>query len=207
MRTKPTLVRAAVVLALVASALGARVPPTAAEPLIPSLDLSTPSEGIAIPRAEYRAPDESIAAELERQTLEAEQLAAEAAAREAARQIDELWGWWILDVDAAIARRTGRYLPWPTVAWIIEAAVRHGVEPVLLGKIGACESGGRADAYNASGASGFGQHLAQYWPGRATGAGFPGASPFDLWTNIEVTAWYLARAGTSPWNPSRHCWS
>lgn len=212
MRTKPVLVRAAVVLVIFGSTLGTRHP-AAAEVLpfetVPSV--VTPAEGPPLPappRAEYRAADEAIAAELERQTLEAERLAAEAAeaARLAAEQAAANWHHWVLDVTARIASRTGRWLPYETVSWVIGASLRHGVDPVLVGRIGACESGGRADAYNPSGASGFGQHLAAYWPARAAGAGFPGASPFDLWTNIEVTAWYLARAGTTPWNPSKHCW-
>lgn len=209
MRTKPVLVRVAVGLLIFGSTLGTRHP--AAAEVVPFelvSSVATPVEETAPTRAEYRAADEAIADELARQTLLAEQAEATRLAEAArlAAELDALWAQWILDVDAQIQRRTGRYLPWPTVAWIIQAAQRHGVDPVLVGRIGACESGGRADAYNPSGASGFGQHLAVYWPGRAAAAGFPGASPFDLAANIEVTAWYLARAGTSPWNPSRHCW-
>lgn len=208
MRTKTTLVRAAVVLLIFGSTLGTRHPAAAAvvpSEQIPS-DVTTPAEGIASFDVVKPELDLLVAAELARQYEE--RLAAWLAAEQArlAAELDALWAQWILDVDARIQARTGRYLPWPTVALVIDAAVRHGVDPVLLGRIGACESGGRADAYNASGASGFGQHLAQYWPGRAAAAGHPGASPFDLAANIDVTAWYLSAAGTSPWNPSRHCW-
>lgn len=199
MQTKRPL-RLLALFVIVASGFGTGSPAAAAGPAIPfaPVEIDVPA-----PRAEYRAPDETIAAEL------AAQWARDAAAAEAARlatELDALWAQWILDVDAAIEHRTGRYLPWPTVALVIDASTARGVDPVLVGKIGACESGGRADAYNASGAAGFGQHLIWYWPSRAAAAGHPGASPFDLAANIDVTAWYLSVAGTSPWNPSRHCW-
>jgi hypothetical protein len=192
--------------AIVGSTLGSREPAALAAPAVDYL--APPGPELVHPRAEYRAPDETIAVELAAQWAR-DAAATEAAARETARlaaELDALWAQWILDVDAAIQARTGRYLPWPTVALIIDAATARGVDPVLVGRIGACESGGRADAYNASGAAGFGQHLISYWPSRAAAAGHPGASPFDLAVNVDVTAWYLSVAGTSPWNPSRHCW-
>jgi MYXO-CTERM domain-containing protein len=64
-----------------------------------------------------------------------------------------------------------------------------------------CESGGNPNAYNAgSGASGLFQHLAKYWPPRATAAGFPGASVFDGEANIAASAWLLYQAGPGQWS-------
>lgn len=199
------------VITIAAATIGTDTPAAAAIPLPEPLpDRPLPTTALPTPDAI------SSAIETEVVRVDAAQLAADLAAWYAAEQanrdrlaaeLNQLWAWRILTVDDLIAQRTGRYLPWSTVALVIEAADRHGVDAVLLGRIGACESGGRADAYNPSGASGFGQHLAAYWPGRATAAGWPGASPFDLAANIDVTAWYLSQAGTSPWNPSRYCWN
>ena len=62
-----------------------------------------------------------------------------------------------------------------------------------------CESGGDPKAYNSSsGASGLFQHLAKYWPARATAAGFPGASPFNAEANIAASAYLLYAAGGGP---------
>jgi MYXO-CTERM domain-containing protein len=62
-----------------------------------------------------------------------------------------------------------------------------------------CESGGDPNAYNSSsGASGLFQHLKQYWPARATAAGFPGASPFNAEANIAASAYLLYAAGGGP---------
>jgi hypothetical protein len=62
-----------------------------------------------------------------------------------------------------------------------------------------CESGGNPNAYNSSsGASGLFQHLKQYWPARATAAGFPGASPFNAEANIAASAYLLYAAGGGP---------
>lgn len=62
-----------------------------------------------------------------------------------------------------------------------------------------CESGGNPNAYNSSsGASGLFQHLKQYWPARATAAGFPGASPFNAEANIAASAYLLYAPGGGP---------
>jgi hypothetical protein len=64
-----------------------------------------------------------------------------------------------------------------------------------------CESGGNPNAYNSSsGASGLFQHLAKYWPPRATAAGFPGASPFNPEANIAASANLFKASGASPWS-------
>jgi hypothetical protein len=63
-----------------------------------------------------------------------------------------------------------------------------------------CESGGNPNAYNSSGASGLFQHMKQYWPARATAAGFPGASPFDPVANIAASAYLLYASGPGQWS-------
>lgn len=119
--------------------------------------------------------------------------------------------------DAAIAEseRQARYAAVSAAAWhrlpdwllplVVDAADAWGANPVKLARIVVCESGGNPNARNASGASGLGQHLARYWPARATAAGLSGASVFDPWANLSVSAMMLAQSD-SPWNESRSCW-
>jgi hypothetical protein len=58
-----------------------------------------------------------------------------------------------------------------------------------------CESFGDPEAVNpSSGAAGLFQHLPKYWPERAEGAGFPGASPFEGEANIAATRWLVDRS-------------
>ena len=93
---------------------------------------------------------------------------------------------------------------------IRDAADEFGVDPDLAVAIARCESGLRAEAKNpTSSASGLFQQLAvPYWPGRAAALGYPeDTSPFDPTANARVSAWMMSTQGTSPWNPSRHCWS
>lgn len=62
-----------------------------------------------------------------------------------------------------------------------------------------CESGGNPEAVNPfSGASGLFQHLPEYWPERATAAGFAGRSIFDPEANIGTAA-YLFGTRDTPW--------
>lgn len=71
----------------------------------------------------------------------------------------------------------------------------------------ACESFGDPNLTNSySGAAGLFQHLQKYWPERAAGAGFPGASPYDGEANIAATWWLVSRSldlGFSAW----HFWT
>lgn len=204
------LLRCLAVLVIVGSTLGTRTPAAAAVPPPRAF-----GSAIEAPRLVPSTPivdlDTPIAAEVAR-LVAADELSRWLAAEETNRvradaEIDELWRLRVDDIARRIYRSSRATLPTDEVEMIIHSADRHEVDPVLLGRIGVCESGGRADAYNPSGASGFGQHLASYWPGRAAAAGWAGASPFDLAANIDVTAWYLAAAGTGPWVSSRYCWS
>jgi len=55
-----------------------------------------------------------------------------------------------------------------------------------------CESKGDPKARNPrSGASGLFQHMPRYWPKRAAGAGFPGASVFEPEANIAAAAYLI----------------
>ena len=92
---------------------------------------------------------------------------------------------------------------------LTEAADEFGADPALLIRISRCESGLRPEAINrTSHASGLGQHLPSYWPGRAAAIGLPeDTSPFDPVANARVSAWMLANQGTAPWAESRGCWA
>ncbi len=64
-----------------------------------------------------------------------------------------------------------------------------------------CESGGNPNAKNSSsGASGLFQHMPQYWDGRASKAGFPGASIFDPEANIAASAYLFYHGGPGHWS-------
>lgn len=63
-----------------------------------------------------------------------------------------------------------------------------------------CESRGDPGAYNSSsGASGLFQHLAKYWPERASKAGWGGADVFDPEANTAVAAWLQRTGGWGHW--------
>lgn len=71
-----------------------------------------------------------------------------------------------------------------------------------------CESGGDPNAKNPnSTASGLFQHLASYWDGRASAAGWAGSSIWNPEANVAVAAWLVYSDGWHHWNPSRGCWS
>lgn len=93
---------------------------------------------------------------------------------------------------------------------IDEAAARYGVSAATLHGIIRCESRYNHLAVNRrSGASGLGQHMPAWYPGRALAAGFDPAriDPLRPRQNAHATAWLLATSGTSPWRSSRGCWS
>lgn len=72
-----------------------------------------------------------------------------------------------------------------------------------------CESNGDPNAKNpSSSASGLFQHLATYWPERATNAGIgPQADIFESSSNVAVAAWLVYHGGGwSHWNASKGCW-
>lgn len=94
-----------------------------------------------------------------------------------------------------------------TIKLITDAADEFGVDHDLMIRIARCESGLRWNAYNRSGASGLFQHMKQYWAGRAAAIGEPEASIMDPRQNARAAAWMLSTQGTSPWYPSKHCWS
>ena len=67
-------------------------------------------------------------------------------------------------------------------------------------RVMACESGGNPNAkHPRSSASGLFQHLARYWPGRSSRAGWAGASIFDPVANVAVAAWLYYSGGASHW--------
>lgn len=70
-----------------------------------------------------------------------------------------------------------------------------------------CESHGDPNAKNPrSSASGLWQHLATYWPSRASAAGWGGSSIWDPEANTAVAAWLAYSEGFHHWNASRGCW-
>ncbi len=90
-----------------------------------------------------------------------------------------------------------------------EYAAMYGVDPVLMTKIIACESGYNQFAKNSrSTASGYGQFLASTWRSTANALGFDeSVSPFDGEKNLQAVAYLMSVRGTSPWNSSRSCWA
>lgn len=88
-------------------------------------------------------------------------------------------------------------------------AAMYGVDPVLMTKIIACESGYNQFAKNSrSTASGYGQFVASTWRSTANTLGFDeSVSPFDGEKNLQAVAYLLSVRGTSPWNSSRSCWA
>lgn len=91
----------------------------------------------------------------------------------------------------------------------LEYAAMYGVDPVVMTKIIACESGYNQFAKNSrSTASGYGQFLASTWRSTARALGWDDSvSPFDGEKNLQATAYLMSVRGTSPWNSSRGCWS
>jgi len=79
-----------------------------------------------------------------------------------------------------------RYFPEDRIDWAL--------------RIMECESHGDPEAATpTSSASGLFQHLAGFWPARATAAGWQDADVFDPFANIAVAAWLLENGGTSHW--------
>lgn len=219
MTTNRLLRRAVVVLAILGSTLGTRHPAAAealppARVFVPSIVAPEarpePVTGLELTEAvdaallaEQVAADERwyawereqarLAAEAEQARLDAEQ---EAAARYAIRNTQRP------------AARPAPVSIEPGTVWamIDDAAHRHGIDPVRFARVAWCESKGDPGAYNPSGASGPFQQMPQFWAGRAAAAGHPGASIWDLWINIDVSAWLAATGGWSHWYPSQHCW-
>lgn len=109
------------------------------------------------------------------------------------------------DLETAVWRRTGRTMEDWLGGMILDRAAEWSIDPVTLGKITICESGGNPGAYNPSGASGLTQQMKYYWPGRAVAAGIEGADVFDPWANLTVAA-HMLQTSTSPWNASWSCW-
>jgi len=63
-----------------------------------------------------------------------------------------------------------------------------------------CESNLDPSAYNPDGPyGGLYQHSLAYWDGRATSAGWSGASIYDAAANTAVSAWLVARDGWGHW--------
>jgi Transglycosylase SLT domain len=99
------------------------------------------------------------------------------------------------------ARRRQRTIPPGVEQWrpLVEAYFPPGYVNWAM-QIMACESGGDPSATNrSSGAAGLFQFLPRYWAGRATNAGFSGASPYDPTANVATAAWLLKTGGESHW--------
>ena len=75
--------------------------------------------------------------------------------------------------------------------WRSAVAVYGDWDVSLMLAIMGCESGGRPNAYNRSGATGLFQIL---------------GGPFDPAANVTTAHSMWASRGTQPWNPSRGCW-
>jgi soluble lytic murein transglycosylase-like protein len=84
-------------------------------------------------------------------------------------------------------------------ALITDAAVRHGVDADRLLRIGWCESRWDPSARGAGGAAGVFQFVPSTWSWASAGAGFPGASVFDPFANVETAAWLMSTQGAGHW--------
>ena len=81
-------------------------------------------------------------------------------------------------------------------------------------RVAFCESSAQpGDWYSdavagSSGATGWFQHLPQYWDDRSSKAGFSGFPPNHPVANVGVAAWLLYNTpqGRGHWWPSEHCW-
>ena len=91
-----------------------------------------------------------------------------------------------LFAPASVSAQTrARGFPYGDV--VAEAAVRHGVDPLLVHAVIAVESGHRANARSSAGASG----LMQLMPGTARALGV--SDPFDPRQNVDAGVAYLRR--------------
>ena len=81
-------------------------------------------------------------------------------------------------------------------------------------RVAFCESSGQPDDWysdavaGSSGATGWFQHLPQYWDDRSSKAGFSGFPANHPVANVGVAAWllYSTPQGKGHWWPSEHCW-
>lgn len=100
---------------------------------------------------------------------------------------------------------------------VVERAAKvYNVDPRGMAWKAWCESNFNRTAVNSIYVKGGGrahgpwQHLENYWPARATNAGYDGASIFNLEAQAHVTAQMIAETGSWPWKASarthpNHC--
>ena len=88
---------------------------------------------------------------------------------------------------------------------IRESAQRHGLDPNRMVRIAICESGMNpgsvaSNYIDGTHPTGLFQHVAKYWPKRATTYGFDGASIFDATAQIEVTMGMFVDGQSGQWS-------
>ena len=83
--------------------------------------------------------------------------------------------------------------------WLTFAARQWGLDESQFSRIAWCESRWDATARGPAGASGVFQFAPQTWAWASAGAGYAGASPFDLEANVESAAWLMASGGVQHW--------
>jgi len=134
--------------------------------------------------------DEVRRIEAERKAQEeAEQRAREAAAAERTRQ-------------ARIARAVNT--PPSQANGDFESAIRTrcaavGCNPTQLIRVMYCESGGRSNAYNPSGASGLFQFMPRTFSANAARIGLSEANIWNPWHQIDVATWMFANGQAWQW--------
>lgn len=85
-----------------------------------------------------------------------------------------------------------------------ESAIRNrcaalGCNPDQVIRVMYCESGGRSNAYNRSGASGLFQFMPRTFSANAARVGIAGADIWNPWHQIDVATWMFAKGQSWQW--------
>ena len=111
-------------------------------------------------------------------------------------------------LNRIVSDRLGQYLfavwlahlPRDVPSIVRAAAVEFGVPADAFLRVIRCESQFNPLSVNrSSGALGLGQHLPQYWGGRAAALGYPYSAWSDPTANARVSAWLWATSGPQNW--------